>query len=337
MKRRRASRNAPRVRILRGKELAFRALRLVTDVFPGRTKENGRGEVGNVELFPYGRGGGMHLVISARVTSPDDVRFGQESMVVTSYGVANFDHYQRYHRVDVVGMAPEDAARKIADAVIPFVRKFKTFAEMDAEDEARDAESNPPRRRAVARNRHAGRRSARNPEENVRVEAMWRSVSPDEMVDILKSGRITGRGNTFAYDDRDFVFFGTEGELAVRHHGEDTGRQVATRPEWRRRLKEARDADENVSFVFWAIDDEAAKEREEYRRRYGATSFVLELTDVPGGTLFRGGESKDGRDEVGFPRSHGVSTRHVSAVHVVLDGKFIATATLDEVAAILGR
>ncbi len=182
------------------------------------------------------------------------------------------------------------------------------------------------------------RRSHRNPTENATTRTMWRSVSPDEMAHIIATGRITGRGNAFARDDRDYVFFGIDGPAEVMHHGEDTERQVSTRHEWLARLSAAR-ADKSswaVDNVFWAIEAEAKRERAEYRRRYGATSFVLELSDVPGGTWFHGGESRDGRDEVGFARRPGVSTRYVTNVYTVLDRSITGETTLDGAAAMLG-
>jgi hypothetical protein len=182
------------------------------------------------------------------------------------------------------------------------------------------------------------RRSHRNPTENATIRTMWRSVSPDEMVDVITSGRIRGRGNAFARDERDYVFFGIDGPVEVMHHGEDTARQVGTRPEWNRRLAAARldPSPRAVDNVFYAIDAEARRERAEYRDKYGATSFILELSDVPGGTWFHGGESRDGRDEVGFARRPGVSTRHVTKVYTVLDRSITGKTTLDGAAAILG-
>ncbi len=184
----------------------------------------------------------------------------------------------------------------------------------------------------------AHRTSLRNPTENYAPYAMWRSVSVDELVDIIVTGRITGRGNAFSHDDRDYVFFGIDGPDAVIHHGEDTGRQIATRPEFMRRITQARTstAPQAIREVFWAIDADAARERKELSAKYGATSFILELSKAPGGTWFHGGESRDGRDEVGYERRPGVSTRYVTTVYPVLDRRIVGETTLDGAADMLG-
>lgn len=128
---RRAVRNAPRARIIRGKDLARVALeRLGRTVrfreFSGRS----HGDEANVEFAPFDRVVRVRLVISARVNTPDDVRFGRDS--------GGAWDWSRFSPIDVVGMAPEAAADKIADALRKFILKHKTHAEVDRDEEASD-------------------------------------------------------------------------------------------------------------------------------------------------------------------------------------------------------
>lgn len=129
---RRAVRNAPRVRILRGKDLAYAALERLGRTMRLRQFSNrARGDEANVEFAPFERVVHVRLVISARVSTPDDVRFGRD-------GSGNGYDWSRFNSVDVVGMAPEAAADKIADALRKFILKHKTHAEVEREEEASD-------------------------------------------------------------------------------------------------------------------------------------------------------------------------------------------------------
>lgn len=124
--RRQSARNAPRVRVLRGKELARGAIDRLERVMRIRHgSDNSRGDGADVKFSPYERATDVHLVIAGRVNEPDDVRFGRKE-----WG------YDRYHRINVVGMTPDAAASTIASALERFILTYKTHAEIDREEEA---------------------------------------------------------------------------------------------------------------------------------------------------------------------------------------------------------
>jgi hypothetical protein len=128
---RRSTRNAPRARVLRGKDLSRAALeRLSRTVRVRESSDRSRGDEANVELSPFDRVVRVRLVISARVNTPDDVRFGRDP--------GGAWDWSKFNSVDVVGMAPEAAADKIADALRKFILKHKTHAEVEREEEASD-------------------------------------------------------------------------------------------------------------------------------------------------------------------------------------------------------
>lgn len=118
-----AKRNAARV--LRGREIAREALRKLSNV--ERFRERGdwsRGEEAHVWIVSENRPVDVQIIISRRATSPDSVRFGRREW--------DFD---RYHHVDVVGMSPDAASQKIADALAAFIRTYRTDKEIERDDE----------------------------------------------------------------------------------------------------------------------------------------------------------------------------------------------------------
>lgn len=208
-------------------------------------------------------------------------------------------------------------------------------------------------------------RSRRNPiVPRATSEALFRSVSPEEMIDIVRTGLITGRGNAFSGDARShLVFFGTHGVDDVLHNGEDSLRQVNSSPVFWNAFR-ALDADdrtierERAHFAQYQSDyginpprgqakrfsayrkltekqhkarmklldamyKEAARLRAHHIKTLGATSFVIELHDVPGGTLYTETDSFHQSDEVGFDREVGVSAEHIAWVSIVRDGKVV--------------
>lgn len=77
---------------------------------------------------------------------------------------------------------------------------------------------------------------------------------------------------------------------------------------------------------------EATKATAQNRKKYGATSFVIELRNVPGGTRFSTPHSAHRSDEVGFDRPTGVDASKIVRVYAVLDMKVIREMTPEEAA-----
>jgi len=183
------------------------------------------------------------------------------------------------------------------------------------------------------------------------TESLYRGVSPGEYADIIRSGRITGRGNLFSGDPRcSFVFFGREQFVGmrdvVRSQGEDVTRYVGSLPEIVSLAGEVG----RLEAELWRVDKQATafwykgetaevrEKQKEYRkavrlldttfrqlevahkvarRRAGLTSLVLRLDGVRGGTLFTEGDSFHATDEVGFKRARGVKiAKHLAKVYV---------------------
>lgn len=217
-------------------------------------------------------------------------------------------------------------------------------------------------------------------------EALFRSVSAEELADIFATGRIVGRGNTFSGDSRDYVFFGETSVEDVMDQGEDLQRAVSTDPKhyatrdrlreidgelratraerseilrrrgldvrdpdvWslskpeRRRVEELdrevrklEDAYHRVQSPWLRkVDAEAKRLRVLNRKRYGATSFVIELHNVPGGVRFTAPDSYHQTAEVGFARPNGLSggNRRIRRVWPILDGVKLTPMTPDEAA-----
>jgi hypothetical protein len=206
------------------------------------------------------------------------------------------------------------------------------------------------------------RRIRRNPvEARTTDEPLFRSVSPEEMIDIARTGLITGRGNAFSGDTRrDLVFFGSVDAGDVLYNGEDTLRAVqssekfveAWKEMWREeedlnrlmarfdrykdswvpraeekefnRLRRAQDArHKRESKLRNSMYDAAEKLRAKHKKKYGATSFTLELHGLPSGTVYSKPDSFHQSNEVGFPRDPGVSSAFIEWVYVVLDGEIV--------------
>jgi hypothetical protein len=223
------------------------------------------------------------------------------------------------------------------------------------------------------------RRARRNPiTPRDTTGPIFRSVSPEEMIDIVRTGRITGRGNAFSGDQRvDMVFFGTKNAKDVMHNGEDTLRQVSSSPAFQDKFR-ALDTDlekiesereyfaghmsdfgysvpraQDKRFSAWrklqdrhykahkkvqdAMYATVTKLRDQHRRKFGATSFTIELRDVPGGVLYTSPDSSHQTDEVGFKRKPGVSAEHIAWVSVVLDGKVAHKMPYDKFVRLLGE
>jgi hypothetical protein len=198
------------------------------------------------------------------------------------------------------------------------------------------------------------------------------------MLDIVRTGRIVGRGNFFSGDRRDhLVFFGNTSVEDVSHSGEDTLRAVYSSPaflaEWAQIHEETRRLDREWKRFSGMLSDygydvpkgqrvefnRVRKARESLlkkesklrdkmyaaakalkaknRKKFGATSFTLELEGAPGGIAFTGEDSAHGRDEVGFLRDPGVSADYIRRVHVLMDGKVIDEVTYPELSRALLR
>jgi len=205
-----------------------------------------------------------------------------------------------------------------------------------------------------------------NPSERRTKEPLFRSVSPAEYADILASGRVVGRRNWFSGDRRDMVFFGQALD-GVLGQGEDVSRYVASIPEVREeleakevlfreyhRLNDERREKYGVKGFHWGVPaaferrvrqaeerafkaqkkvfgdmDRRIKQVREQNRRDRATSYVLEMHGLPGGTLFTGDESFHTGPEVGFaPGTVGLD--HLARVHVVLDGEVVRVLSREE-------
>lgn len=182
---------------------------------------------------------------------------------------------------------------------------------------------------------------------------LYRGVSPPEMVDILRTGRIVGRGNYFSGDPRDhLVFFGENGADEVsgsaidhlRMAQSETGFVAKSRAlaaleedlEERSRRREPPPFDEldpggdamrreddrlagRRRRLQKALYDRSAALVERHERLYGGVhGFVVVLDGVPGGTRYTGAESWHHGPEVGFERDPGVSARFITAVRPVL-------------------
>lgn len=77
---------------------------------------------------------------------------------------------------------------------------------------------------------------------------------------------------------------------------------------------------------------EVDRVRARYRARFGATSFVLELANMPGGTRYSGSDSRHDGDEVGFQRDPGVSAKYIRRVHAVRDSVAVGVFSLVDAA-----
>ncbi len=241
---------------------------------------------------------------------------------------------------------------------------------------------------ATRRSNVRGRRYATNGIEEIDgySDVLFRSVSADELADIFTTGRIVGRGNTFAGDDRDYVFFGETSVEDVMDQGEDLQRSVSTEPKYnetrarmreidgdlraarserseilRRRGLDVRDPDlwslsktdrrmvEELerdarklegayhrvqSSWLRKVESEAKKLRVLNRKMYGATSFVIELRNVPGGVRFTAPDSYHQTAEVGFSRPTGIPSgnRRILRVWPILDGAKLPPLTPDAAA-----
>lgn len=179
---------------------------------------------------------------------------------------------------------------------------------------------------------------------------IYRSVSPWELDDILRSGKVTGRGAKFSGDwnrTKDGIWFG-ETIPEVEHHGRDWRRYLESSPEFSYgfRLKErlftmAREvADEHdaprkantISQKIHALGEKLqaalferlGKVLNTHKERY---AYVLEITDVPGGDVYSqehslsGGKRRPGEDKWSPPEikmpSGSVALKHIGAIHVV--------------------
>ena len=84
------------------------------------------------------------------------------------------------------------------------------------------------------------------------------------------------------------------------------------------------------------VEAEAKKLRERDRKRYGATSFVVELHNVPDGVRFTDGDSYHQSPEVGFRRPRGPNIGdalgRIKRVWPVLDGRKLPALTPDAAA-----
>jgi hypothetical protein len=84
------------------------------------------------------------------------------------------------------------------------------------------------------------------------------------------------------------------------------------------------------------VEAEAKKLRERDRKRYGATSFVVELRNIPYGVRFTDADSYHQTSEVGFDRPSGpyIGERASRIVRVwpVLDGRKLPALTPDDAA-----
>jgi hypothetical protein len=87
------------------------------------------------------------------------------------------------------------------------------------------------------------------------------------------------------------------------------------------------------------VEAEAAKLRERDRKRYGATSFVVELHNVPDGVRFTDADSYHQTAEVGFRRPRGPNIGdalgRIKRVWPVLDGRKLPALTADAAARIV--
>jgi hypothetical protein len=183
------------------------------------------------------------------------------------------------------------------------------------------------------------------------TSVLYRGISPQEMLDVLRSGRIVGRGNAFSGDSRStLVFFAEADPSALAHQGDDSVRAVQSDPKFVAAfdaIHAARDPLERRMHALDYDDWSSAKERmrlraalrpldarfkrlqdkmfaEAHKRKTvfaekhdGITSFVLELHDVPGGTRFTAPDSFHDGDEVGFDRASGVSAKYIAWVYPV--------------------
>jgi hypothetical protein len=84
------------------------------------------------------------------------------------------------------------------------------------------------------------------------------------------------------------------------------------------------------------VEAETAKVRERNRKRYGATSFVVELHNVPDGVRYTDGDSFHQTAEVGFRRPRGPNIGdalgRIKRVWPVLDGRKLPALTPDAAA-----
>jgi len=181
---------------------------------------------------------------------------------------------------------------------------------------------------------------------------LYRGVSPPEMIDILRTGRIVGRGNYFSGDPREhLVFFGEGGTDAVSDQGLDALRTAQSEPAFVSKSRDLaaleRDLEERnrrrVPPPLYRRDPEGDAMRREddrlaarrrrlqktlydraaalsarYERLYdGVRGFVVALEGVPGGVRYTGADSWHQGPEVGLERDPGVSARYITAVYPV--------------------
>jgi hypothetical protein len=180
------------------------------------------------------------------------------------------------------------------------------------------------------------------------ANALFRSVSPWEMAEILRTGVIEGRAGWFSGDHRREkikLWFG-EKLNDVIHNGEDWTRYVessepfTTLSEQAWRLEQiasaARKQKPKFQFATTPLDklrydaeDLAAKLREKRREAISkiteslekqraamkVTSYIIETFDVPGGTRYTEGDSLSPGSEVGFADS--VSYADASTIYLI--------------------
>jgi hypothetical protein len=166
---------------------------------------------------------------------------------------------------------------------------------------------------------------------------LYRGVSPPEMADILRTGRIVGRGNYFSGDPREhLVFFGEDGPDAVSDQSLDVVRTAQSEPAFVARSRALAELERDLEErnrrhelpPLWrpdpagdalrredarlasqrrrlqeALYDRADALRARYDRLYGGVyGFVVALEGVPGGVRYTGADSWHQGTEVGLPR-----------------------------------
>ena len=210
-----------------------------------------------------------------------------------------------------------------------------------------------PRRQPRRPPRSRTRRHANPVYPRTTTAPLYRSISPLELIEILKSGRIVGRGNTFSGDDRDLVFF-ADADTDLKYQGEDMARSIYSDPavakkfdalHTEERALEAERRRINPRDQMWlpaaaqkaldtirraqdrntrslralqkSLDAKGRKRRDMFLDKYGVTSFIVELHDAPGGIVYDGGDTRHLGTEIGFERVPGVDARYIAAVYPV--------------------
>lgn len=173
----------------------------------------------------------------------------------------------------------------------------------------------------------------------VGTDALFRSVSPWELEDIIKRGRVTGKGSWFSGDRKRTgtgVWFGVEIEH-VKHHGMDWRRYLESTSEFRRAFKVKTEIEilRNIMSVPWNAEPQVrwrwpqwkSKISSQLTKLFGqfqdrlfkrlgemtarvtksqekqAAAYVIEVSGVAGGTVYSGEHSLAGRMNRDDPES----------------------------------